>query len=91
MAILIGEITELDISSISEESYISVILNGETVSELQPYVQKGWISLRSNGNAAAMGTGSLGRSSIVDRKRPWGMGDGFTLTISRLYLESEDD
>jgi hypothetical protein len=91
LAILIGEITGLDISSISEESHIPVILNGETVSELQPYVQKGWISLRLNGNVTNMGAGNRIGNSIEDRKRPWGMGNGFILTISRLYLESDDD
>ncbi|WP_287831130.1 hypothetical protein [Idiomarina sp.] len=91
LAILIGEITGLDISSVSEESHIPVILNGETVSDLQPYVQKGWISLRSNGNVANMGAGNRIGNSIEDRKRPWGMGNGFTLIISDLYLKCSDD
>ena len=91
LAILIGEITGVDISPLSQEAHIPVILNGETVSELQPYVQKGWISLRSNGNLASMGVGTRIGNSIEDSKRPWGMGNGFILTISRLYLEGEDD
>ncbi|SFU73662.1 hypothetical protein [Halomonas korlensis] len=91
LAILIGEITGLDISSVSEEAHIPVILNGETVSELQPYMQNGWVSLRSNGNVTNMGAGNRIGNSIEDRKRPWGMGNGFILTISRLYFEGEDD
>lgn len=88
LAILVGEITGLDMSSIYEDSQISLILNSETVSELQPYVRKGWISLRSNGNFTNMGTGNRIGNSIEDRKRPWGMGNGFILTLSRLYFES---
>lgn len=91
LAILIGEITGLDISSVSEEAHVPVVLNGETVSELQPYVQKSWVSPRSNRNFTNMGAGNRIGNSIEDRKRPWGMGNGFILTVSRLYFEGEDD
>ncbi len=86
MALLIGEITGVDIENQPAPVKIPMILNGETVNELQPYIQKGWMSLRSNGNCTNLGAGNKIGNSIEDRKRPWGMGNGFVLTVSPDYF-----
>lgn len=86
MALLIGEIAGVDIENQPAPVKIPMMLNGETVSELQPYIQKGWMSLHSNGNCTNLGAGNKIGNSIEDRKRPWGMGNGFVLTVSPDYF-----
>lgn len=88
MALLIGEIAGVDIDNKSI-STISMILNGETVNELKPYIDRGWMSLKPNGNVTNMGAGNRIGNSIEDKKRPWGMGNGFVLTVSPKYFSEE--
>jgi len=86
LAILIGEISGIDVSDYTEGLEISLILNNDTVSELQPFVKKGWIKLQSNGNTVNMGAGNRIGNSIEDLKRPWGMDIGFIVTIYASYF-----
>ncbi len=90
MALLLGEITEVELPDSPPESNnwnIPLILNGETVQELKIYEDKGWLTLNNNGNVTNMGAGNLMGNSIEDKKRPWGMGNGFNLIISNSYYE----
>lgn len=87
MALLVGEVTGMDLSEVQLPAQVPVILNGETVSEFQPYAKRGWLALTSNGNVSNMGAGNRIGNSIEDMKRPWGMGAGFILKILREYGE----
>ena len=89
MALLIGEITGIDIENQTSPIQIPVILNGETVGELQPYIERKWMSLQSKGNVMNMGAGNRIGNSIEDKKRPWGMGNGFILSVSSHYFSEE--
>jgi len=62
---------------------ISVILNNETVNEFKQYERKWWISMKSNWNMSSMWVGNRIGNSIEDKKRPWGMGNGFVITVNR--------
>jgi len=86
MSLLIGEVTGLDLQSDSTPRDFSLILNGETVRDFEPFINKGWITLRSNGNMANMGSGNRIGNSIEDKKRPWGMGNCFILSIKPAYF-----
>ena len=66
-----------------EGESIPVVLNPATVEELQPYVQKEWLSLKSTGSICTMGCGSRVGNHIEELKRPWGMGNGFIMTIAK--------
>lgn len=66
---------------------VGVILNPETISEFKEYEKTGWITLESNGNSMSLGSGNKIGNSIEDRKRPWGTGNGFILTINNSFYE----
>jgi hypothetical protein len=85
-AILISEI--LGNTPAAGES-IPVVLNPASREELQPYVVKGWLHLESTGSVCSMGTRCRIGNHVEERKRPWGMGNGFVLTISSWDLPIE--
>jgi hypothetical protein len=60
---------------------IPVILNPATTEELQPYIAKGWLSLRASGAVCSMGCNNRIGNHVEDLKRPWGMGNGFVMTV----------
>jgi hypothetical protein len=91
MSLLIGEITGLDISRASAETHIPVILNEGTISDLHDYIPKGWISLLPNGSSMNLGSGNRIGNLIEDKKRPWGTGHGFTLTILEMFFNDTAD
>ncbi|ATI01960.1 MULTISPECIES: hypothetical protein [Cycloclasticus] len=87
LALLIGEITGKEIS----RDPISIVLNSETIGELQPFVKEGWLELRKNGNMTNLGAGNRVGNSIEDLKRPWGMGTGFSIQILEPYFDNSPD
>ena len=87
LALLFGEITGKEIS----RDPISIILNSETISELQPFVTEGWLELRKNGNITNLGAGNRVGNSIEDLKRPWGMGTGFFIQILEPFFDNSPD
>ena len=86
LALLIGEVTGIDIASYPDGLQASLMLNNETINELQIFVQTGWISLQSNGNSMNMGAGNKIGNTIEDLKRTWGTGTGFILTVHPSYF-----
>ena len=42
-----------------------------------------------NGNITNMGANNLMINSIEDKKRPWGMGNGFIITFNKSLYEEE--
>lgn len=89
LALLIGEIMGKDNANIflsAAGNQIPMVLNNETINELHPFSQQGWISLASTHSTASMGAGNRVGNHIEEIKRPWGMGSGFVLTINQLYF-----
>lgn len=92
MVLLLAEVTNQeppDTPSETEEWNIPLILHGETHNELRAYETQGWLTLKPNGNVTNMGAGNRIGSSIEDNKRPWGMGNGYILTISNSFYEEK--
>lgn len=87
MALLVGEVFGLDLAEYGRDISFQAILNGETRSEFVPFEERQWIQLHSNGNITNMGAGNRIGNSIEDRKRPWGMGNGFNVYITPSYFE----
>lgn len=59
---------------------IPVILNPVTVAELEPYLSEGWISLQPTHSVCSMGAGNRVGNHIEEKKRPYGLGNGFVLS-----------
>lgn len=68
---------------------VPVILNPITIDELQPYVAKGWLSLQSTGSLCSLACQNRVGNHIEDLKRPWGMGNGFVMTVISWDLPQE--
>ena len=51
------------------------------MTDLEPYINNGWISVTSTGSVTNMGAGNRVGNHIEDLKRPYGMGSGFVLTF----------
>lgn len=66
---------------------VATILHGETLSEFKRYEKKGWLTIKSNGNVTNMGANNRIGNSIEDKKRPWGMGNGFIITFNKSIYE----
>ena len=87
MALLIGEIVGDEVANqlfTNLPMEIGVILNPSTVSELEPYIAKGWIKIRSTGSLCTMGAGNRLGGYIEDLKRPYGMGNSYVLSFDSL-------
>lgn len=84
LTLLLGELFGDSIANeqlLQPNSSIPVVLNNETVNELQPFIKEGWIRLTPTGAICSMGSGNRVGNHIEEIKRPWGMGSGFVLTI----------
>lgn len=84
MSLLLGEILGDEVTSqlIGQGSPVAVVLNPATVAELEFYLSKNWIMLRSTGSVCAMGANNRVGNHIEELKRPYGLGSGFVLCIS---------
>jgi hypothetical protein len=92
LSLLLGEVFNAELPSeypTEGNLQLSSILNGETRLEFKPYEEKGWISMTPNGNITNMGANNLMINSIEDKKRPWGMGNGFIITFNKSLYEEE--
>ena len=84
LSLLIGEIFG---DNIAEKllsirgAEIPAILNPTTVADLEPYIERGWVSLRSTGSVCQMGSGNRVGNHVEELKRPYGLGSGFVLSI----------
>jgi hypothetical protein len=68
--------------------HIPTILHGETLSEFKMYEKKGWLTIKSNGNLTNMGANNRIGDSIEDKKRPWGMGNGYIITLNKTIYKN---
>jgi hypothetical protein len=85
MSLLLGEILGDSITSqliAPEGSQVEVVLNPSTVAELEPYLSKTWLTLRSTGAVCSMGANNRVGSHIEEMKRPYGLGSGFVLSVA---------
>ena len=66
---------------------MNIILNNQTVNEIEPFIEKGWLTIQSTGSVTNMGAGNRIGNHIEELKRPYGFGNGFTLTINQLFFD----
>ena len=66
---------------------VSTILHNETLLEFKRYEEKGWLDIQSTGSVSTMGVNNRIGNSIEDKKRPWGMGSGFVISLNRSIYE----
>ncbi len=92
LSLLLGEVLGVEIPfmiQVGNVLEVSAILNPQTLSEFEQYQNAGWITITSNGNTMILGTGNKIVNSIEDKKRPWGIGNGFVIGINESLWQKE--
>jgi hypothetical protein len=92
MPLLFGEIIgdELANKFLSKKGQqVPIILHNSTIEELQPFVQKQWISMTPTHSTCTMGAGNRVGNHIDEKKRPYGLVSGFILTINESFFKTE--
>lgn len=91
LSVLLAESLAIEIPFMLREGFsyeIAAILHPQTVQEFEPFQNAGLITLTPNGSIANMGAGNKIGNSIEDKKRAWGLGDGFIITLNKtIYSE----
>jgi hypothetical protein len=90
LSLLLGEVLNAELPSCYPKEgnlQVATILNGETLNEFKAYEKKGWITITPNGSVTNMGANNRNGNSIEDKKRPWGMGNGFVITFNKSIYE----
>ena len=84
MALLLGEMLGDGVANqlVPAGGQIEVVLNPTTAAELEPYISRGWLSLRSTGSVCSMGANNRVGNHIEELKRPYGMGSGFVMAVA---------
>lgn len=67
---------------------VNTILHGETLNEFKKYEERGWIIITSTGSMTNMGAGNQVGNAIEDKKRPYGMGNGYFIEIKEEFYEN---
>lgn len=91
LALLLGEVLNAELPpEYPAEGTLqaATILHGETLSEFKPYEKIGWITITPNGNLTNMGANNRIGNSIEDKKRPWGLGNGFVITFNKTLYDN---
>ncbi|WP_024590486.1 MULTISPECIES: hypothetical protein [unclassified Pseudoalteromonas] len=84
LALLLGQILgdQLSISLFQNEgASVPVILNANTVAELEPYIERNFIKIEPTGSICSMGAGNRVGNHIEELKRPYGQGSGFIVSV----------
>lgn len=92
LSLLLGEALGVEIPFMIQDgtvAEVSVILNPQTLTEFEQYQDAGWITITSNGNTMSMGAENKIDNSIEDKKRPWGIGNGFVIRLNELLWQKE--
>ena len=89
MTLLFGEIignknAEMFLSKSGNQ--IPLVLHNQTVNELEPFIENGWITIQSTGSISMMGADNRVGNHIEEIKRPYGMGSGFVITLNDTFL-----
>jgi hypothetical protein len=84
MALLLGAVLGDGVTSqlLPDGDQVAVVLNPTTAAELEPYIAKGWLGLKSTGAICSMGANNRVGNHIEELKRPYGLGNGFVLTVA---------
>lgn len=77
---LVGDFASETLSGVATP----VVLNPASVAELEPYIANQWLSLESTGALCSMGSGNRVGNHIEELKRPYGLGNGFVMTVRAL-------
>lgn len=85
-SVLFQDITGIQIDRTVTNKKIPLLLHGDSINELRPYIDKGWVTLESNGNIA-IGAGAQIGNSIRDRKHNHGILEGYYATIYESYFD----
>jgi hypothetical protein len=64
------------------------MLNDETLKEFRLYEKTGWITITPNHCFTNMGSGNVVGNSIEDKKRPYGWGNGFVITLNKTLYDN---
>lgn len=89
MALLFGEILGNDLATeflFKSKQFLHLALNNETINELQPFNNEGWISMTPTHSTVQMGSGNRVGNNIEELKRPWGFGTTFDIEINESYF-----
>ena len=90
LALLLGEALNAELpSQYPDEGTLQVntILHGETLTEFKAFEKMGWITITPTGGMTNMGANNIIGDSIEDRKRPWGFGNGYSITFNKSLYE----
>lgn len=82
LALLLGQVVGDQVSTYlfqHEGASVPVMLNPSTIAELEPYIERGYIDIKSTGSICSMGAGNKVGNHIEDLKRPYGQGNGFII------------
>lgn len=61
---------------------IHAMLHPSSLNELEPYIDKGWLAIKPTHSIMNLGAGNRIGDCVEELKRPYGMGNGFILTIN---------
>jgi hypothetical protein len=92
LSILLAESLGVEIPSMVREGVtptVFVILHPQTIQEFEPFQEAGLITMKSNGSIATMGAGNRIGNSIEDKKRPWGIGNGFIIQLNEAIYNKQ--
>ena len=64
------------------------MLHNDTLSEFKVYEKLGWISIKPTHSITNMEAGNRMGNSIEDKKRPYGMGNGFLIILNDALYNS---
>lgn len=85
MALLLGEILGSDSYATFLGSYsVPIILHPSTTTDLEPYTSRQWLHLAPTGAICAMGANNRIGNHVEELKRPYGLGNGFILSMTPL-------
>ncbi|MCV9928479.1 hypothetical protein OIU83_12500 [Flavobacterium sp. LS1R49] len=89
MSLLLGEIIGNDNTEKflkKSNSQIPLVLNSQTINELQPFIETQWITINPTGATSSMGSGNRVGNHFEELKRPYGIGSGFILILNESYF-----
>lgn len=89
LSLLFGEI----IGNQNAEAFLSeagnqihLVLHNNTLAELEPFIETGWISIHPTHNLVMMGANNRVGNCFEELKRPYGMGSSYLFTVNAPYF-----
>jgi hypothetical protein len=91
LALLLGEVLNAELPfeyPVDGTLQVATILHGETLMEFKPYENIGCEAIIPNGNLTNMGANNRIVDAIEDKKRPWGLGNGYVITFNKTLYDN---